>query len=76
MVGGSAGPGSGTLALLRVVTCLALELTTWSMACIEKLNVMNSTIGLRSLYEAPMARPAKPISVMGVSITRWSPYLA
>ena len=28
------------------------------------------------MYAAPHAMPAKPISVMGVSITRRSPYLA
>lgn len=44
------------------------------MACIEKLNVMNSQIGRRPAIAAPTAIPANPISVIGVSITRLSPY--
>jgi len=44
------------------------------MACIEKLNVMNSQTGLSPLKAAPTANPAKPISVIGVSIIRLSPY--
>jgi hypothetical protein len=44
------------------------------MACIEKLNVMNSQTGLRPAIAAPTAIPVKPISVIGVSITRLSPY--
>jgi hypothetical protein len=44
------------------------------MACIEKFHVMNSTMGLSPLKAAPMARPAKPISVIGVSKMRFSPY--
>lgn len=50
------------------------KIVTWSMACMEKLNVMNSQIGLRPANAAPTAIPAKPISVIGVSITRLSPY--
>jgi hypothetical protein len=46
---------------------------TWSMACIEKLKVMNSTTGRSCWYAAPVARPAKPASVIGVSITRPEP---
>ena len=53
---------------------MAALLTIWSMACMAKLKVMNSQMGLRSLYAAPVAMPAKPISVMGVSMTRRSPY--
>lgn len=46
------------------------------MACMEKLKVMNSQIG-RSLWKAaPIAMPAKPASVIGVSITRLSPYFS
>ena len=44
------------------------------MACIEKLNVINSTTGLNPLKAAPTPIPANPISVIGVSITRLSPY--
>lgn len=44
------------------------------MACIEKLNVINSQIGLSPAIAAPTAIPAKPISVIGVSIIRLSPY--
>ena len=44
------------------------------MACIEKLKVINSQIGLRPFIAAPTAKPAKPISVIGVSMTRLSPY--
>ena len=53
---------------------LAAELMTWSIACIEKLNVMNSRMGLSPWKAAPTARPEKPISVMGVSMTLLSPY--
>jgi hypothetical protein len=45
----------------------------WSMACIEKLKVMNSTIGLRPVKAAPTAMPVKPCSVIGMSITRFGP---
>lgn len=44
------------------------------MACMEKLKVMNSQIGRKPAIAAPTAIPAKPISVIGVSTTRWSPY--
>ncbi len=46
---------------------------TWSIACIEKLKVINSQIGLSPFMAAPAAMPAKPISVIGVSITRLGP---
>ena len=46
------------------------------MACMEKLNVMNSTIGLSPAIAAPAAMPANPASVMGVSITRLAPNLS
>src|SRR5712671_4911849 len=38
-----------------------------------KLNVMNSTIGLRPANAAPIPSPAKPCSVIGVSMTRRAP---
>lgn len=41
-----------------------------------KLKVMNSQMGLRPLMAAPTAKPAKPISVIGVSITRFGPNLS
>ena len=43
----------------------------WSIACIAKLKVMNSTIGFRPPQAAPTAIPAKPCSVIGVSMTRF-----
>ena len=49
---------------------LAAELMMWSMACMAKLKVMNSTIGRRPASAAPVPMPAKPISLMGVSTTR------
>ena len=52
---------------------LAAELMIWSMACIEKLKVMNSTIGFSPAKAAPTPSPAKPISVIGVSMTRFGP---
>ena len=42
----------------------------WSIACIAKLKVMNSTIGFSPPIAAPAPRPAKPYSVIGVSTTR------
>ena len=45
----------------------------WSIACMAKFQVMNSTMGFRPSKAAPTPRPAKPCSVMGVSITRLSP---
>ena len=44
------------------------------MACIEKLYVMNSTTGRSPAKAAPTPIPANPISVIGVSLTRSSPY--
>ena len=44
-----------------------------SIACMAKLKVMNSTIGFSPANAAPTPRPAKPYSVIGVSITRFSP---
>ncbi len=52
---------------------LAAELMIWSIACMAKLNVMNSTIGRSPLIAAPTAMPVKPCSVIGVSMTRRSP---
>ena len=52
---------------------LAAELMIWSMACIAKLNVMNSTMGRSPPKAAPTAMPAKPCSVIGVSMTRLAP---
>ena len=48
----------------------AAELMIWSIACMAKLNVMNSTIGFSPANAAPTPMPAKPCSVIGVSITR------
>ena len=45
----------------------------WSIACIAKLNVMNSTIGFNPPIAAPAPTPANPYSVIGVSMTRLSP---
>src|ERR671910_950592 len=45
----------------------------WSIACMAKLKVMNSTIGLRPVKAAPTPRPANPCSVIGVSTTRRGP---
>ena len=39
---------------------LAAELMIWSMACIAKLKVMNSQMGLSPLNAAPTAMPVKP----------------
>ena len=52
---------------------LAAELMIWSIACMAKFQVMNSTIGFRPASAAPTPMPAKPCSVIGVSITRLSP---
>ena len=40
-----------------------------------KLKVMNSMIGFKPPIAAPAPRPAKPYSVIGVSITRFGPEL-
>ena len=45
----------------------------WSIACMAKFQVMNSTIGFRPAIAAPTPRPAKPYSVIGVSMTRLAP---
>jgi len=42
----------------------------WSIAYIEKLNVINSIIGLSPFIDAPTPIPVNPISDIGVSITR------
>ena len=52
---------------------VAAELISWSMACMAKFQVMNSTMGFSPAMAAPTPRPANPCSVMGVSITRRSP---
>jgi hypothetical protein len=52
---------------------LAAELISWSIACIAKLKVMNSTIGRSPAKAAPIPSPAKPCSVIGVSMTRRGP---
>ena len=41
------------------------------MATMEKLNVINSTIGRKPFIAAPTAIPAKPSSEIGVSIIRF-----
>ncbi len=46
------------------------------MACIEKLNVMNSQMGFKPAIAAPTAKPAIPISVIGESMTLSAPYLS
>ena len=51
----------------------AAELMIWSIACMAKLKVMNSITGRRSPKAAPTPSPAKPCSVIGVSITRFAP---
>ena len=45
----------------------------WSMACIAKLKVMNSTIGRKPASAAPTPIPQNPASLMGVSRTLFSP---
>ena len=45
----------------------------WSIACMAKFQVMNSTIGRSPAIAAPTPRPAKPYSVIGVSMTRLAP---
>ena len=52
---------------------LAAELMMWSIACMAKLKVMNSTMGRSPSIAAPTAMPVKPCSVIGVSITRRGP---
>jgi hypothetical protein len=51
----------------------AAELMIWSIACIPKFQVMNSTIGLIPAMAAPTPSPAKPCSVIGVSMIRFGP---
>lgn len=38
----------------------AAELIMWSMACIEKFQVMNSTTGFRPENADPTAKPVNP----------------
>ncbi len=45
----------------------------WSIASIEKFHVIISMTGRRPTMAAPTPTPAKPSSVMGVSMTRRSP---
>src|SRR5450631_4209352 len=45
--------------------CAAL-LTIWSKATREKLQVMNSTTGLKPYMAAPTPNPEKPFSLIGV----------
>ncbi len=45
----------------------------WSIACMAKFQVMNSTMGFKPAMAAPTPMPAKPYSVMGVSMTRRAP---
>ncbi len=52
---------------------LGAELMIWSIACMAKLKVMNSTMGRRPVNAAPTPTPAKPCSVIGVSTTRFAP---
>ena len=52
---------------------LAALLISWSAATRLKFQVMNSMIGRSPTMAAPMPRPAKPFSMMGASMTRFSP---
>lgn len=52
---------------------MAAEFTIWSIACIAKLKVINSTIGFNPDKAAPTPKPVNPASVIGVSITLSSP---
>eukprot|EP00835_Amoeboradix_gromovi_P004868 NODE_409_length_9212_cov_0.585537.p12 type:complete len:112 gc:universal NODE_409_length_9212_cov_0.585537:599-264(-) len=54
----------------------AALLIIWSIACMLKLNVINSQIGFNPPKAAPTAKPAKPLSVIGVSMILLSPYLS
>lgn len=54
----------------------ALLLMIWSIAWRAKFHVMNSTIGLSPINDAPTARPVKPASVIGVSLTLSVPNLS
>ena len=51
-----------------MVSIFGALFTTWSKATSEKLNVMNSIIGRSPTMAAPIPIPAKPFSLMGVSI--------
>src|SRR5690606_23005710 len=64
------GQPSWPPAMYRV---LAAELMMWSIACMAKFQVMNSTIGRNPANAAPTPTPVKPYSVIGVSITRFAP---
>ncbi len=52
---------------------LDAEFIIWSIACIAKLNVMNSTMGRSPAKPAPTPSPVNPCSVIGVSMTRRAP---
>jgi len=56
-----------------MVSMLGALFTIWSNATNEKLKVMNSTIGRSPTMAAPMPRPAKPFSLIGVSMIRSAP---
>ena len=56
-----------------MLSILAAPLIIWSIATSEKLNVMNSMMGRKPFMAAPIPMPAKPNSLIGVSITRFAP---
>lgn len=56
----------------------ALEVVNWFglRTCMAKFQVMNSQTGFRPAKADPTARPQKPDSVIGVSMTRLGPNLS
>ena len=56
-----------------ILIIFAAEFITWSIATSEKLNVMNSMMGLKPFMAAPTPIPANPNSAIGVSIILLSP---
>ena len=56
-----------------MVSMFGALLTTWSKATSENENVMDSMIGRSPVMAAPIPSPAKPVSAIGVSMTRLGP---
>ena len=56
-----------------IVSMFGALFTTWSKATNEKLKVMNSMIGRSPTIAAPTPMPAKPFSLIGVSMIRFGP---
>ena len=54
----------------------AAELQIWSVASQAKFTDMISMIGRTPMNEAPTPIPVKLFSEIGVSMTRFSPYLS